>query len=167
MRNTGVVIERVGEMVEVQFERAESCKHCNACAGSQCRAMLHGDAREGDQVEVELPDAHIIRLSVLTYGVPLASLVIGLIFGSLLARPLRVPINAELFAALCGGALLLLGLRVLHSLDQRLSFRTEFQPRIVAVQAAGSSLGYAGCGTSPGVVRGCGADPRDNGEKEI
>lgn len=136
MRKEGVVIERVGEMVSVQFERAESCKHCHACSGKRCRALIHGDARAGDTVEVELPDDYIVRLSVLTYGLPLVSLVAGLLLGSLLAGPLRVPMNAELFSALTGGAMLLIGLRALHALDQRLSFRTEFQPRIVSVAAA-------------------------------
>ena len=133
MRREGVVVERVGDMVQVQFERAESCKHCHACAGTQCRAMLHGDASAGDLVEVELPDDHIVRLSVLTYGVPLVSLAIGLALGyALTPFTSFARMNGELFAALCGGAMLIAGLRVLHALDRKLRFRTEFQPRIVS-----------------------------------
>ncbi|MDR2658119.1 MAG: SoxR reducing system RseC family protein [Oscillospiraceae bacterium] len=139
MRREGVVVDRVGDMVQVQFERAESCKHCHACSGEECKAMLPvaGSANPGDVVEVEVPDAKIVQLSAMTYGLPLATLLAGVFLGGMIHRALRLAMNAELFSAMIGGALMLIGLLALHMLDNKWAFRTEFQPRIVSVRGDG------------------------------
>ncbi|GHU72388.1 hypothetical protein FACS1894184_20090 [Clostridia bacterium] len=136
MRREGVVVDRVGDMVQVQFERAESCKHCHACSGQECKALLPllGCANPGDTVEVEVPDSRIVQLSAMTYGLPLITLLAGVFLGNAIHSALHLPVNAELFSALIGGAFMLLGLLALHMLDNKWAFRTEFQPRIISVR---------------------------------
>ncbi|MDR0396361.1 MAG: SoxR reducing system RseC family protein [Oscillospiraceae bacterium] len=136
MRREGVVVDRVGDMVQVQFERAESCKHCHACTGRECRIMLPlaGSASPGDIVEVETPDSKIVRLSALTYGLPLVALLAGVFLGAPIHRALRLAMDQELFCALAGGAFMLLGLLAVHVLDNKWAFRTEFQPRVIGVR---------------------------------
>jgi positive regulator of sigma E activity len=127
-------------MVQVQFERAESCKHCHACSGQECRALLPvpfadaDAAKPGDTVEVEAPDSKIVRLSAISYGLPLVTLLAGVFLGAPIHAALNLSMNAELFCALVGGVFMLLGLLTLHFLDNKWAFRTEFQPRIVAVK---------------------------------
>jgi positive regulator of sigma E activity len=96
-----------------------------------------GSANPGDVVEVEVPDAKIVQLSAMAYGLPLVTLLAGVFLGGMIHRALRLAMNAELFSAIMGGALMLIGLLALHMLDNKWAFRTEFQPRIVSVRGDG------------------------------
>lgn len=133
MLREGLVTERVGDMVRVEFVRPADCGRCNACNGKQCRILLHGDANPGDQVSVEMPDTRVIKVSAMAYVIPLSMLLLGMFVGWLMHGWLNASMDKELFSALCGGAFLLIALAILHLLDKRLRFRQEWQPRIVAV----------------------------------
>jgi len=86
----------------VSVTRIAACRRC--AAGRGCGAgLLSGSGtsallevplppasayREGDEVRLMLEPAHILRATLLVYGLPLAGIVVMLIAGWLISRPL-------------------------------------------------------------------------------
>ena len=89
----------------VAVERTAACPRC--AAGKGCGAgLLSGSRRpallevslspqlsvgEGDEVRLTLEPAHLLRASLLVYGLPLAGMVLLLVAAWLIARPLSDP----------------------------------------------------------------------------
>ena len=140
MIRTGEVVERNGEMAIVTFERPKACAGCNACMGNTCtRIELLTDANIGDTVDVEMPDKGILSASAMTYLIPLALLLMGLIGGTALHEPLGLPFNVNLFAAMLGFALLAVALAIVHRIDRSLARKKVFVPRLLRVRDTNSS----------------------------
>ncbi len=86
MEETGTVISQNADEVTVRFERTDACKKCGVCAMGQDGEMLmrlrnDTGAVAGDIVTVELPEGRLLLASMLSYGLPLAGRVIGLMLG--------------------------------------------------------------------------------------
>ena len=89
----------------VAVERTAACPRCAAgkgcgaglLSGSRKPALLevsvppHASVGEGDEVRLILEPAHLLRASLLVYGLPLAGMVLMLVVGWLLVRPLSDP----------------------------------------------------------------------------
>ena len=89
----------------VAVERTAACPRC--AAGKGCGAgLLSGSTRpamlevslppnlslsEGDEVRLTLEPSHLLRASLLVYGLPLAGIILMLIVGWLISRPLSDP----------------------------------------------------------------------------
>lgn len=89
----------------VAVERTAACPRC--AAGKGCGAgLLSGSTRpamfeitlsphlrlsEGDEVRLTLEPSHLLRASLLVYGLPLAGIVLMLVAGWLISRPLSDP----------------------------------------------------------------------------
>ena len=71
-------------MLQVTFCREDACKSCGACEGGKKETTIwvKGEANIGDIAVVDLPDATVVRASLLAYGLPLLCLLGGLILGS-------------------------------------------------------------------------------------
>jgi sigma-E factor negative regulatory protein RseC len=97
----------------VEVARTAACPRCAAgkgcgaglLSGSRRAALLevplspHLKVGEGDQVRLSLEPAHLLRASLLVYGLPLAGIVLMLVAGWLIARPLSDP-EAVLYAGI-------------------------------------------------------------------
>lgn len=107
MRQTARVVRENGRLM-AEVMRPEACEACRACRyGKQERRLVDlpaGDFLEGDSIELELPDGNVGRASLLAYGIPLVTMLLGLWLGGLFGR-------GELFQAL--GALVMLGVGIL------------------------------------------------------
>ena len=89
----------------VAVERTAACPRCAAgkgcgaglLSGSKRPAMLevslspHLNLHEGDEVRLMLEPSHLLQATVLVYGLPLAGIVLMLVAGWLLSRPLSDP----------------------------------------------------------------------------
>jgi len=89
----------------VAVERTAACPRC--AAGKGCGAgLLSGSTRpailevtlspqqnlgEGDEVRLTLEPSHLLHASLLVYGLPLAGIVLMLVAGWLISRPLSDP----------------------------------------------------------------------------
>lgn len=123
-----------GATLQVCFSRMSACGDCGMCGSGRNDAIatVKGNAQVGDSVEVEMPDAQVLKASVLTYLVPLAGLILGLVFGSLLFP------GSDTGSLVMGLGLLLVGLMLVKLLDRHLGKRQMWQPRIIAVYPAQS-----------------------------
>ena len=121
MRKEGIVVSYESGKALVRFPRESSCGNCGACEGRACETVAESgiEIAAGDRVAVEMPDKGVLRLSVLTYGVPLLALILGLAVGHLLWQWLGVSMNADLFVAIIAGVFLMLGFYTLHALQNR------------------------------------------------
>ena len=135
MRKEGVIVSLEDGKAKVSFTRESSCGSCRACGGRTCEAVAETEIPVviGDRVAVEMPDKGVLRLSVITYGVPLLALILGLSSGYLIWRALNVTMNADLFIAIITGVFLLLGFYVLHVLQGKRGFQPNFHARITEV----------------------------------
>ena len=72
MIRSGQVIGKDGKGLLVCFERLAACQGCKACGreGKQTSVLVHGEAEVGDIVSVEMPDAQVLKASLLVYLPP-------------------------------------------------------------------------------------------------
>ncbi len=129
MLRTGRVTKENKHGVEVCFERLAACHGCNACGRDKksTTVFVYGQASVGDTVSVEMPDAQVLRASLLTYLLPLAGLLGGLAVGSAVAP------GKDWAMVLAGFVGMALSIGLLKVIDRRLGQRAAWQPRIVEV----------------------------------
>ena len=129
MIRTGRVIQAEENTLTVCFSRMEACDTCNLCGNGRddTTVSIKGQAEVGDRVEVEMPEAQVLKVSVITYAIPLASLLLGLWLGTLVfpGREGAVLISALLFLGI--------GLMAVKLLDRTLGRKSHWQPKLIAV----------------------------------
>lgn len=132
MLRTGKVISQGTGEILVSFERPEACAHCGACAGQkeETQVTIPGSAPVGRWVDVEMPDAQVLKASVLAYVIPLVMLLCGLGLGSLI-------FESEALWAVCGIALMAASWFVLRWIDGRMKRQPRWQPKILLVHQEG------------------------------
>ena len=129
MVRTGKVVGTNGSVLDVCFERPEMCAHCGACMGGKVHeetVKISGTAQLGDTVEVEMPDAKIVKVSLIAYIIPLIGLMLGLLIGQTL-------MHNDLWSAVTGLVGLGAGILVARVFDKKLGSQKGWQPRLLAV----------------------------------
>ena len=137
MIRTGKVIQAEGETLSVCFHPLQSCENCGMCgSGRDSVLTLTGKARIGDTVEVEMPDAKVLKASMVTYLLPLIGLVIGLAIGALFnpAKDLAI-----LLFGIIGFGLAMAGVKMV---DRRMGRNPRWQSRIIAVHESENMRGF-------------------------
>ena len=130
MIRTGTVVKEEKNGVVVCFERLAACAGCNACGRDkkETTVFVYGQAKPGSLVQVEMPDAQVLKASLLTYLLPLAGFIGGLYFGAAI-------FGQRDWAMVLGGFLgLALSAILLKVTDKRLGLLHPWQPHIVAEQ---------------------------------
>ena len=84
-REAKVVRENGRLMAEVL--REEACQSCRACRFGQVERVLvelpqGSEYREGETIELEVPDGTVSRGALLAYALPLAAMLAGLFLGA-------------------------------------------------------------------------------------
>lgn len=129
MVRTGKVVGTDGKTIDVCFERPEMCAQCGACMGRKPHeetVKIEGTAAVGDTVAVEMPDAKIVKVSLIAYIIPLVGLLAGLLIGQVLLK-------SDIWAAVTGLVGLGGGILVARVFDKRLGAQKAWQPRLLAV----------------------------------
>lgn len=98
----GKIVSIDNDHATVEVERIAACARCAAgkgcgaglLSGSSKAAMFevalspHSHFSAGDEVRLKLEPAHLLRATILVYGLPLAGMLLGVGAGSLISRPL-------------------------------------------------------------------------------
>ncbi|NLX82488.1 MAG: SoxR reducing system RseC family protein [Clostridiales bacterium] len=131
MIRTGRVVQTDGDILKVCFSRLDACGSCGMCGGGRDDAMvsIRGKAQVGDMVQVDMPDAQVLKVSAIAYVIPLIALILGLFAGSLLFPA------QELYVLAAG--LLFLGLAVVgvKMVDTKVGMKAQWQPKLIEVVA--------------------------------
>ena len=84
MIRTGRVVEANQGSLKVCFDRPEMCASCGKCGvhgEHQELVTVDGEAAAGSWVQVEMPDAQVVKVSLIAYVIPLVFLMAGLVIG--------------------------------------------------------------------------------------
>jgi len=74
VRETGIVVEVLGDKARVCFQRSSACGKCGACGMTDDQkeivfeAANEAEASVGDHVWVELPDRKVLHAATLAYA---------------------------------------------------------------------------------------------------
>lgn len=129
MIRVGRVIKTQGDFLQVCFSKPEACNSCNMCGAGRDKTTvtLRGDAKVGDLIEVDMPEARIVKVSALVYLIPLFGLIAGLLLGDCIF-PAR-----EAYVFLFGLAVMSIFLGGVKLLDRKLGMLPAWQPCIVQI----------------------------------
>ena len=112
LTETARVIRRDGRRVELELLRANACGGCELSQGCGTGALgrllgrrsrpliieTEQECEAGDEVQLVLPEAALVKTSLLLYGLPL----LGLVFGGSLAASLSLSEPFVVVLSLCG-----------------------------------------------------------------
>ena len=129
MIRTGTVIKEENQRLLVCFDKLAACAGCSGCGREQktTTVYVHGDAKTGDRISVQMPDVKILKASMMMYLIPLLGFIMGLILGNVFSQGNDLWMVAGSFIGL------LLSIFVLRLTDKRLGSKSAWQPMIVAV----------------------------------
>ncbi|MFH1715508.1 MAG: SoxR reducing system RseC family protein [Elusimicrobiota bacterium] len=91
MRETGTVLEALNNgLVSVEMERKSKCDHCDVCSRHDSNLMKlevisHIPVKAGDRVLIEIESKSFLKISALTYAIPILLLFLGYYLGSFIA----------------------------------------------------------------------------------
>ncbi len=134
MIRTGRVIHKEHNLLQVCFDKEEACTNCGLCGRQESTMSVQGEAQVGDVIEVELPDAQVLKASMITYALPLVGLILGLWLGTELF-PGREGLSLLIGAV--GTVLFFGGVKLF---DSRLRKTSAWQPRIIAIHPVEADL---------------------------
>lgn len=138
MAEVGIVKEVKGSNVLVSLVRQEACKHCQACTqGMQEKEMVleafnQCQAKVGDQVEVSLDVSPFLQASFIMYGIPLISLLVGILAGYMGAEWFGVPDQKEVVALVSGFLLLFITYGIIALNEKRFKSK-KFKPTAIKI----------------------------------
>jgi sigma-E factor negative regulatory protein RseC len=143
MKERGRVIETAGNMAKVEILRKAECSRCKVCGfGSRDKIIAVATntvgAKEHDDVELELEGSQVVRAAAIIYLIPLAFLLIGLYFGTVLSSFIDRRDMAHLASAVLGFGLLGLSYVGIAVYSKRPAI-SKYQVKIVGILGAGGN----------------------------
>ena len=134
MRQPGEITQVKNGMVQVTFCRPEACAACNACEGGKREhsVWIRGEGRVGEIAVVEMPEKIVAKASLLAYGLPLITLIAGLLLGSALSGGGDTGTAAGALTGLAAGLL------ILKITERGRTGAEEWTPRIVEILEKGT-----------------------------
>lgn len=139
MEEIGVVQKTVGPLATVLVERKSICDRCTEgkCllteGGAIIEAFNEVNAREGQRVKVIFRPYSYLKGSVLIYGIPALSLIIGALVGFLYLPNYIKNIKPDLLSAITGFSLFLVAFVVVRLIASRMEKKVEYKPVIVEI----------------------------------
>jgi sigma-E factor negative regulatory protein RseC len=120
------VVELKDKFARVEVRRVSACgESCASCKGgcvptnTYVDAINHIDAKVGEFVEIEMSSKTFLNAVILTYGLPLIMLVIGIFSGSVLVNNLGLKLNSDLTGVLLGFVLMALSYLFVSKKDKK------------------------------------------------
>ncbi len=141
MREEGIVVESHGDRATVRVERSAACKHCSARAlcrpfGDTANIMMVANtcgASAGQRVAVAIEPGRLVKNSLVLYGIPILSVVAGVVAGAYIGRALIGTAGMDIGAIIGAGVCLGMALIVIHVLDRTAARSTGILPQVVEI----------------------------------
>jgi len=129
MRQPGEITQVKNGMMQVTFCRPDACAACNACEGGKKEhsIWIRGEGRVGDIAVVEMPERIVAKASFLAYGLPLITLLAGMVLGNLVSG------GTDPGTAVGAVAGLIAGMTVLKITEKGRAGAEQWNPRVVDV----------------------------------
>lgn len=136
MDEIGVVQSIDGINAKVVVERKSACDQCTEgkClvtdGGAIIDALNTVHAKEGQRVRVVFKPYTYLKGSILIYGVPALSLIIGAVLGKEVLSDFIESVDPDLLSAIGGFGMLIIALIGVRILSRRMERKIEYKPVI-------------------------------------
>jgi sigma-E factor negative regulatory protein RseC len=133
MDEIGVVKDTHGIFATVSVARKSACNDCRAgChlteSGAEIEAVNAAKASAGQKVRVAMKPYTYLRGSLLVYGVPALSLIVGAVAGKELASSFFPGADPDILSAICGFGAFLLSFVAVKFWSGRLEKKIDYKP---------------------------------------
>ena len=140
MREKGKIVEIIDNKAKVMIQRNTACGSCGACqiGKDNLNMTLLADnninGKIGEEVEIDLKTSNFLLATTIAYGIPLLSLMIG-IMGSYFLLPFIgiSPDKVQGIAAVMGIIFLTLSFLLIRANENKISKLKQFKPEIVSL----------------------------------
>ncbi|OPJ56781.1 SoxR reducing system RseC family protein [Alkalithermobacter paradoxus] len=139
MKQSGVVIEKKGDIAYLNMQRHSACGSCGACGmGSEkssmkIEAINKIDANIGDFVEVDIETVDFMKAAFIIYTIPLVSLLIGVILSNKLLSTLNYSGNIEVISFIVGIVFMAGAFFIVKLNEKRLRNSKKYMPVITSI----------------------------------
>lgn len=138
IREQGIVEEIRRNTAVIKVVRSSSCKHCadkDSCSVADRNMLIEVknslNAKEGDRVEVSVPEGTFVKLSLMVYIFPIIALMTGAFLGNFLSMQLNTDPSAT--AAITAALFLGTSFLVLKRFDNKKTTEEKFYPRMTRI----------------------------------
>lgn len=149
VKEQGIIKKIKGKKVVIRVQQTSACTHCKSkgsCDVSKREMLIDVDnnlgAKEGDLVELSVPEGAVLKLSFLIYIMPIIALIIGAFAGWVIAESLKTDTT---FASIVGGGLCIgLSFYVLKKINKKAEYEEKYFPRMIRILPSANFPGPAG-----------------------
>jgi sigma-E factor negative regulatory protein RseC len=136
----GIVLRTDSEAAWVKTTRSIACQGCtarNSChtlSNSQdmeVKAINIAGAREGDRIVLSFETRSLLKATFLIYVFPIIFLVVGAVFGQMLAS--FISINPSALSVLLGFSFFFAALRIMKARANKMAAQNAYQPKITKI----------------------------------
>jgi sigma-E factor negative regulatory protein RseC len=134
----GIVEKVTKNSAYIKVVRTSACNHCNSkdsCNVSEKNMVIEVNnslnAKEGDLVEISVPEGTFIMLSLMIYIFPVVALMAGAFLGNYLSTLLNT--DPSLTSVITGTLFLVTSFVVLKMIDRRKNTRDKYYPRMTRI----------------------------------
>jgi len=145
MEEIGVVQKTIGSVATVLVERKSICDKCTEgkCllteGGAIIEAFNEANAKEGQRVKVIFRPYSYLKGSVLIYGLPALSLILGALIGFLFLPKYIKVFEPDLLSALTGFGLFLIAFVTVRMIASKMEKKVELKPVVVEILSKGGN----------------------------
>ncbi|OPY56263.1 MAG: SoxR reducing system protein RseC [Pelotomaculum sp. PtaU1.Bin035] len=111
-KTEGIVMALDGKMAKVRASRHSDCDSCGACPGDKATVMdvyNRVDAKVGQRVVIEIPEANMLKAAFVVYMLPLLTTFTGYLIGVWISQKYGFPaLFSEVGASIAAFVLTLL-----------------------------------------------------------
>lgn len=140
MREIGKIIEIDNNIAKVLIKRNTACGSCGACqiGKDNLNMILSADNRVngkiGDEVEIDLKTSNFLLATAIAYGLPLLSLLIGIVGSYYLLIAIGFTADkSQGLAAIIGLIVLSISFLLIRANENKISSLKQFKPEIISV----------------------------------
>ena len=144
------IVEKIHKnTATIKVMKSSACKHCSSkdlCNVSDKNMLIEVknslNAKEGDQVEVSVPEGTFIKLSLMVYMFPIVALLTGAFLGNYLSALWHTDQSAT--AAITGALFLIASFLCLKLYDRKKKIGDKYYPRMTRIIISGQNLPFGG-----------------------
>ncbi|MFC1839302.1 SoxR reducing system RseC family protein [Thermodesulfobacteriota bacterium] len=133
------IIEKISnETAYVRVAKTSACKHCaskDSCNISDRDMIVEVanrlDAKEGDRVELSIPEGTFLKLSLLVYIMPVIFLMTGAFLGNYLS--IQMGTDPSVTAAITGALFLMVSFLGLKVFEKKTKSEDKYHPRMARI----------------------------------
>ena len=141
----GIVEEIRRNTAVIKVVRSSSCKHCSekdSCSVAERNMLIEVknslNAKEGDMVEISVPEGTFVKLSLMVYIFPVAALMAGAFLGNFLAIQMNTDPSAT--AAITAAIFLAVSFLGLKVFEKKKNTGEKYFPRMTRIVATEKNL---------------------------